>query len=232
MISSKKALFAALVTVLVSASPAHSQMTGSRLGKNAGAEDATAVMELMIDCVGKRSPGYARKVMGTMPGSRIERELIFGNEGDLGMCMEDTRRQLVLPNNAELTLSARQFRLGLAKTMARDSVRSIDGASLAEAPAWTSSRYVRDENDAAVQDSLQLSLFYFGDCVVQAAPLASVELLLEGPETDKGKIAIGKLAPHLGPCLTDGAELKLTGEVLVAALAEPIYHRAAALSSE
>ena len=169
--------FLATIVIASLATPVAAQMTGSRLGKNATTQDAKAVFDNMVRCVGERSPKYAEQVLQQMPGSEAERRKIFGNEGDLGMCMDDQRRRVVLPANAELTMNARMFRTALAKTMARSAVDDIVPEQLAAAPAWTSANYVPDSSSEGKVDRMQIGLYSMGDCVIAAKPAESISFI-------------------------------------------------------
>ncbi len=206
--------------------PATAQMTGSRLGRNAGIEDGQAVLDIMVDCAASRSPQYVAEIMQSMPGSKREHDLIFSNEGDLGFCMNDRANRLVLPSNVELTMSARQFRIGLSKALAKRELRGKNPEILRKAPSWVLSIYDNKGAPTDVkQDHTFLALYYFGDCVLGANPSDSAALILWEPETSQYRAAWQGIIPSLGPCVPAGAEFKITPQTLSVALAEPIYHR-------
>lgn len=208
--------------------PASAQMTGSRLGKNATTHDAKAVFDNMVRCVGERSPKYAHQVMQLLPGSPSEYKKIFGNEGDLGMCMDDQNRRLVLPDGVEMTINARMFRTNLANVMARQELRGVDAAKLAQAPAWSLATYGSETGG----DAMQLALFTIGDCVVAAKPVEAAAFVQNGAKSSKGTAAMKQIIPILGTCVPQGTNLKMTTEMLSVALSEPIYHRARLLAAE
>lgn len=208
--------------------PLTAQMTGSRLGRNATIHDAQGVFENMVRCVGERSPKYAHQVMQLVPGSEAEHKKIFGNEGDLGMCMDDQRRRLVLPDGVELTMNARMFRTRLANVMAKQELKGVDPARLAQAPAWSMATY----GEAANGDAMQLALFAVGDCVIAAKPVEAAAFVQHGAKSSKGAAALKGLASMLGSCVTQGTTLQMTPEMLSVALSEPVYHRARGLAAD
>ena len=227
--------FAGLCLTLIISSlsaPAAAQMTGSRLGKNATSQDAKAVFDNMVRCVGERSPKYAEQVLQQMPGSEAERRKIFGNEGDLSMCMDDQRRRVVLPANVELTMNARMFRTALARTMARSAIEDVAPDQLATAPAWSSAIYVADADSEGEVDRIQIGLYAMGDCVIAAKPAEAVSFILHGPKNKRGAEALKQIVPILGSCVTQGTQLELTPDTVTVALAEPMYHRMQALKQK
>ena len=216
----------------VSSIPVAAQMTGSRLGKNAGAEDAKAVLDVMVACAAKRSPTYVRQIMLSLPGSDREHRLLFSNESDLGLCMTDRSNRLVLPSNVELTMTARQFRIGLSKALAEQKLQNEGHDGLKMAPKWGLSLYEGDVSSTAKQDNTLLALYYFGDCVVASNPADAAAFLLSDAGTTQYSSAWSGLVPSLGPCVPAGAEIKITPDTLSVALAEPIYHRLTRNDSE
>lgn len=215
--------------IVMCTSPVTAQMTGSRLGKNATSADAEGVLNVMVRCVGERNPTYAARVMQAMPGSAVEHKAIWGNAGDLGMCMDDRSRRLVIPDNVEMRMTARSFRFGLATVMARESLKGLEPAQLTSAPAWSLATYRGDSEAEARRDMNQLGLYQFGDCVVAAKPAAAAQLVIAGPDSAAGKAAVQAMMPALGPCLNEGTQITLTEATLATAVAEPIYFRARAL---
>lgn len=212
------------------ATPAAAQMTGSRLGKNATIHDAKAVFDNMVRCVGERSPKYAHQIMRLAPGSKAEHAKIFGNEGDLGMCMDDQKRRMVLPAGVEMTMNARMFRTNLATVMARNALEDIDASKLAQAAPWSMAIYDLPTGESQRVDTMQVALLEFGDCVVAAKPVEATAFVRHGAKSSKGSAAMKLMLPVLGSCVPQGANLEITPEVLSVALSEPIYHRARSLA--
>ena len=201
------------------------------MGKNATSKDAKGVFDIMVRCVGERNPAYARRILEAMPGSDLEHKEIFGNEGDLGMCMDDRSRRLIIGDHVEMTMSARSFRIALAAVMAREALEGVDPSRLSAAPSWISTRYNADTGADPQRDTMQLGLYQFGDCVVAASPAQAAQLIASGPESAEGKAAVQAMIPSLGPCLQNGAQMKLTEASLAVALAEPLYFRAMAVKA-
>lgn len=223
---------AALVALAMMASPLSAQMTGSRLGQNADSDDALGVFQNMVRCVGERQPRYAYEILRTVPGSESERQEIFGNTGDLAMCLDDKSRRLVIPDNVELRMTPRHFRTTLAQVMARNAVKNIEESALAETSPWSPAVYETGNEPDETVDRVQLGLYQFGDCVLAAKPLEAVALVQADAGSAEASAAVQGLMPALGPCLQEGVELKLTTENLVVALSEPMVHRALQLSDD
>ena len=217
-----------LLAAIVLSTDAYAQATGSRLGRNATAKDANTVAEGMIQCIGGRKPAYAVELMRIIPGSDAERDKLNNNLGDLSICMDDDRN-VVIGDNVELKFSPRMFRTSLGRILARAEIDRIDTSKLKEAPAWSLATYDANPKGDNAGDNTLLALFEFGDCVVEEQPEQAANVIRYGAKTDAAKKAIKALVPFLGPCLPQGAELKITPELLGVALAEPIYHRAKAL---
>ncbi len=226
----KKLFIGSIVIVSIFATSAQAQMTGSRLGKNAGAEDADKIVEIVVECVAGRRGPFADRVMRALPGSAAESKLLVSNEGDFSICMDDDK-QFVTPGSAELRFTPRAFRIALARTLARKELRKIQPADLKNANPWSLASYDVVDTEST-GDAMQLGLYQFGDCVVNAQPIDAANLVLAKSGTSEANKATKKLMSALGPCLTEGVELKLTQDLLASAFAEPVYHRARALDMQ
>lgn len=224
----KARLLTVCAILLVLASTASAQMTGSRIGRNAGAEDASDLVDVMVHCVASRRPNYALEVMRLLPGSQAEHAKINMNTPDLSICMDEDRELAV--GNVELQLTSRTFRTRLARMLAQAELGRIDPSRLAEIPRWSLALY--EPSDRAQGDQIQLGLYEFGDCVIAGQPVQAALLVQSQSGSDEATSALQALIPDLGPCLQDGVQLQLTPDLLVAALAEPIYHRAKAVADQ
>jgi hypothetical protein len=73
-----------------------------------------------------------------------------------------------------------------------------------------------------------LGLQDFGDCVVRAKPAESRALMLSEVEAAEEGRAFTAIAPALGPCLVQGAQVRFSRPILRGLIAESLYRLTAA----
>ena len=213
----------AACALLVPAMPAAAQMTGSRIGKNAGVKDVPALMRLMAECIVARRQGMVRDWLVTLPGSDEEDRLLTKQLGDFGLCLED--RELVMGNASELVVTPKSVRFPLALALARKQLRK--GPAMPEVAKagepWFTAKLAK-VTDIKQVDRVQLALQDFGHCVATANWSGSSMLVLAETGSPQEQAAVTQLIPVLGPCLDQNAKINLNAANLRTAVAEPMAH--------
>lgn len=205
------------------AAPASAQWTGSRIGRDATEKDVAPAMAKVADCMVKRQLARVEGWLATLPGTVEESAQIDRMTEDAGLCI-GSDQHLVFANK-QLMFSPRSMRQILATAMAVRALRED-----AEAPAldpesqpWFTEALGLLPRGARL-DVQALSMGDFGHCVAVRDWAGSRALLLSAPGSPEERAALKKLAPSLGPCLTEDSKLTLTADNIRAILAEPVYH--------
>lgn len=211
----------AIVLIVGLASPAAAQRTGSRMGKNATADDLPKAMRIMADCIAGKRNNMLRQFFGTLPGSAEESRIIDGELGDLGLCLED--RMLVL-DGKQVVVTPRMIRFPFALAKARRDLRATAIApAMNKDQAWFAAQLATLDKSAPV-DRVALGLQDFGHCVAATDWVNARALVLSEEGSAEQKAAVAALTPVLGPCLPSDVQIKLNAANLRSALAEPMVH--------
>ena len=224
----RQSLLTACALILATSS-ASAQWTGTRIGGNIRHADAEELMRITTSCIAKRGPAYARKFLETVPGTEAEFLLLRRNEGDLGLCMDNTQKAV---GSVEMTFTPQPFRRALAREMVKFYLsQDFDPpTATAQDPFYLKSLQALHKGEKA--DAYSMVFMEFGDCVFLQNPHATVDYLRTEPGSEEEAEAIGALMPSLSPCLAAGQDLELSHEALRIALNEPVYHRLRRLDSE
>jgi hypothetical protein len=222
----KIGLVLALGLLLFSAAEeASSQRTGSRIGRNAQAgnvEDAELALSMMAQCVAARRPAMVRSWLATLPGSEEERRFLHAQTEDLSLCMESNK--LVLDGMA-LAFKPRTLRRPVALAMVERRLPQVP----VQAPAapgtepWFVPR-LANITAATPLDRGSLVLQDFGHCVALRAWQDVRSLFAAKLESAEEAVAVRRLTPALGPCLSEGVTINITRKNMRLILAEPFYH--------
>jgi hypothetical protein len=216
---------AILLTLLLPATEAAAQRTGSRVGRTAevgNTDDAELALALIARCVAARRPDFVRRWLAILPGTREEFDLINREREDLGLCLDDD--QLVMDGRT-VRFHPRALRRPVALAFVERRLAQAPGAAPlpADSEPWfmalaagIGARTQLDRRALAVQD--------FGHCVALAAWADTRALFATRANSDAESAAVRRLTPALGPCLTEGVNITITHRNLRLLLAEPFYH--------
>ncbi len=220
------AFFLLLTAALIGATPASAQETGTRIGRNAqagNAQDAVMMLRIMGECIAARRPQFVRDWLALLPGSRAELELLRREAEDFSLCTED--RQLV---RGPLDISFTPALLRRATTASLARRRAIRAPESRPVPPDLDPWFVPELNRAVAAgeriNRVQLAAMDFGHCILLRDWSAARALILSDPASPEERAAVGTLAPHLGPCLSDGVTLELTPTSLREIVSEPFLH--------
>jgi hypothetical protein len=222
---------AVLLALVLVAGEAAAQPTGSRVGRSAQAgnvDDAELAMGHMARCIADRRPELVRRWLALLPGTREELALLRRESPDFSFCLEDRN----------LSMEGRSLRFQ-PRAARRPVALAVVEHRLAQAPAeaplppdsdpWfvvpmaaMSAQMQVDRGSLAVQD--------FGHCVALRAWTDTRALFATEANTPAESAAVRRLTPALGPCLTEGVNIRVTHRNLRLILAEPFYHLMTATS--
>jgi hypothetical protein len=216
---------AALLLLLLPAVGAAAQRTGTRTGRTArvgNADDAELAMAMMARCIAVRRPEFVQRWLITLPGTPQERDLVNGELDDMTNCLDDDR---LVMDSRTLRFERRALRRPVAlATVERGLARAPASAPVPpESEPWfvpliagMSPQTQLDRGSLAVQD--------FGHCVALRAWADTRALFATRASSEEESAAVRRLAPALGPCLTEGVSITITHRNLRLLLAEPFYH--------
>jgi hypothetical protein len=215
----------ALGLAVAAAAPASAQWTGSRIGRDATEKDVAPAMAKVAECMVKRQPARVEGWLATLPGTAEESAQIDTMTEDAGLCV-GSDQHLVFANK-ELIFSPRNMRQLLATGMAVRVLRENAAAPALdpESQPWFAEALSLLPRGSRL-DVQALAMGDFGHCVAVRDWAGSRALLLSAPGSSAERAALNKLAPSLGPCLTEDSKLTLTAGNIRAILAEPVYHLA------
>jgi hypothetical protein len=210
---------------LLTVNEAVAQPTGSRFGRSAQAgnvDDAELAMALMARCIADRRPELVRRWLALLPGTREELALLRHDAPDFSFCLED--RNLIMDGRS-LRFQPRAARrpVALAVLERRLSQAPAEAPLPADAEPWfvapmaaMSAQMRLDRGSLVVQD--------FGHCVALRAWADTRALFATQANSAAESAAVRRLTPALGPCLTEGTNIRITHRNLRLILAEPFYH--------
>ena len=215
---------------LAGAVPAYAQWTGSRIGRDANEGDVAAALQKAADCMVQRQPSKVAGWLDLLPGTREESTHIDTMTRDAETCL-GSDRHLVLAGK-QITFSPRTMRQLLAVAMATRALRASPATPALdpESQPWFAEAFGLLPRGTRL-DMQALAMGDFGHCVAVRDWAASRALLLSAPESSDERAALKRLAPSLGPCLTEDSKLTLTAGNIRAILAEPVYHLARGAAS-
>jgi len=211
--------------LLFVANEAGGQPTGSRFGRSAQAgnvDDAELAMALMARCIADRRPELVRRWLALLPGTREELALLRHDAPDFSFCLAD--RDLIMEGRS-LRFQPRAARRPVALAVVERTLSQApneaplppDSDPWFVAPLAALSAQTRvDRGSLAVQD--------FGHCVALREWADTRALFATEAGSPAESAAVRRLTPVLGPCLTEGANIRITHRNLRLILAEPFYH--------
>ena len=214
----------ATACLVMAAAPAFGQRVGTRLGRDATAEDASEALDIVAECSFERRPAFARKLLSTLPGSPEESKAFQREVDDLGMvCMDNDR---LVMDGMQLRFKAHLMRWRFALLAIRGEWLKQWPASLPQAKdkdPWFMPALSALPAGAEVNRAV-LTLQDFGHCVAVSDWDGTRKFLSASDGSPEEKAAVKQLLPVLGPCLSKDVSLKLTPNTLRTTLAEPVYH--------
>lgn len=208
---------------LAGAVPASAQWTGSRIGHDANERDVGVALQKAADCMVQRQPAKVDGWLATLPGTREESARIDKMTEDAATCL-GSDPHLVLAGK-RVTFSPRTMRQLIAVAMAARALREDRPAPALDPDSRPWFAAALDVLPRGTRLDMQaLAMGDFGHCVAVRDWAGSRALLLSEPESPAERAALKKLAPSLGPCLTEDSKLTLTADNIRKILAEPLYH--------
>jgi hypothetical protein len=219
-----RALTAIVGVGALAATPALAQRTGSRIGRDLGAKDGAAAMQIIAECVAYRRPDLVARWFQTLPGSSDEYALLRHNEGDFSVCADN--KELVM-DGREVTFHAPSLRLPVARAAVQIALRNAPGQSpdAPDSDPWFMAELNALPATASV-DKTYLAMLDFGHCVAVHDWPGSVAFLKSKASSAEEGAAVKQLVPVLGPCLTSDSKIAITPANLRDMLAEPVLHPA------
>lgn len=215
---------AVLAALLPVAGAAAAQPTGSRVGRSAQAgnvDDAELAMGLMARCIADRRSELVRRWLALLPGTREEVALLRRESPDFSICLQDRNLDMA---GRSLRFQPRAARrpVALAVVEHRLAQAPAEAPLPPEADPWfvaplaaMSAQMQVDRGSLAVQD--------FGHCVALRAWADTRALFATESGSPAESAAVRRLTPALGPCLTEGVNIRVTHRNLRLILAEPFY---------
>lgn len=216
------------VSLLVGTSSA--QRTGTRLGKNATVKDSGAAIMMVASCMADRRPAVVRSWLAMLPGSPEEHRFLEKQTGDISVCMDRDDRFM---GGRELAFRPRHLRYPIAAALvARQIAASPSQVPVAaDTRPWFVAKLDQLPPSASV-DRAALALQDFGHCVATGNWSTTRAFLGSQAASAEEARAIKSLIPTLGPCLSQGLNMKLNADTLRRALAEPVYHILEAIGTD
>lgn len=226
----KAALVASLI-LLLCATEAVAQRTGTRIGRTAQAgnvADAELAMSILARCVANRRQSLLQAWFATLPGSREETALLQRQTDDMSLCLDDDR--LVMDSRA-LRFQPASLRRPVALALVESGIsRAPEEAPIDRgAEPWFVAPFEALAEGSQV-DRGALVLQDFGHCVVLAAWRDARGLFMTRSGSTEENAAVQRLMPSLGPCLAEGVTINVTRRNLRLILAEP-FHQIVTASS-
>jgi hypothetical protein len=222
-------LWRAIAAALVLSLAAGAAAAQTRIGRSAEAgnvDDAELAMALMARCIADRRPELVRRWLAMLPGTREELALLRREEPDFSFCLGDRELDMAgrslrfQPRAARRPVALAVVERGLSQAP-NEAPLPPDSDPWFVAPMAAMSAQTRvDRGSLAVQD--------FGHCVALRAWADTRALFATEANSPAESAAVRRLAPVLGPCLAEGANIRITHRNLRLILAEPFYHIMAA----
>jgi len=203
-------LFAAPALAQIPSSSSEVRGTGWRKDYVDGAVE----LRRLAMCEIRRSPGYARALLDSMPDSNVESRITHAIGKVIENCLTDYRPAIQFNGAALRGAVAEAFYLAAYPTAPDFAAIKPGGATLPE--AWlTTKRTPYQTSEVIAQD--------FGQCVV-AADLADADSLVRTePRSAAEDVVVARLQPYLGPCLMQGQTYHLDVTALRSYLAQGLY---------
>jgi hypothetical protein len=215
----RKLLLAALAAGAL-ASPAYAQMTGSHLGGlrvdvpdylTDPDERARYSLVKMGECMVKENRNRALKYLASFPESKDSYKLA-----------NQWLRQDDCLSSGDITMQDSDMRAAIFGALYRTEYRLKGPLDVANAKPVDYSQ----GNAITTLDPMQkqvVAIRQMGDCVVRAQPAAAHLLVVSDVHTDPEAGAYRAIVPALGPCISNGVQIKLTKLSLYGIVAEAIY---------
>ncbi len=214
----------ALLLILV-ATPALAQPTGTRIGRTASERDVALVLAKIGSCMARDRPIVVRRWLNLIPGSKVEEDFVATQEGVLTVCMEYGDSSVV--THGRLHYVASELRPYVALAAGALAAQAAPAARLL-APGlkpWFSDALAALGNEAPF-DKRTIVQHDIGHCIVVANWSASRNFLRSAVGSKDETAALASLRPSIGPCLPMGEQFRITKSVLRSVLSEPFYQLA------
>jgi hypothetical protein len=167
-------------------------------------------------CVVDNDPGGVRILLRTTPGSPAESAAAGPVMQYYGGCNDNkaVNGAIAWRERAEIANAALVKRIGK---------KSSDVVAAAAQPGWA---FTLGNGLVAGSDynSAAVGMRMLGDCIVRAAPQASVDLARSDAGSAAESAAIGQLSAVLAPCIPAGQNMRVKRADLRLIVAEPLYH--------
>lgn len=220
----------ALLLILI-ATPALAQPTGTRIGRSASERDVALVLAKIGSCMARTRPVVVRRWLNLIPGSKAEEDFVATQEGVLSVCMEHGDSSVV--THGRLHYVASELRPHVALSAGALAARAAPEArSLAAGlKPWFSDGLAGLGKDATF-DKRAIVQQDIGHCIIVANWAASRDFLRSTAGSKDEAAALASLKPAIGPCLPMGEQFRITKTILRNLLSEPFYHLATQPSSQ
>lgn len=216
--------------VILMATPALAQPTGTRIGMTASERDVSLVLAKIGSCMARTRPEVVRRWLDLLPGSQAEEDFVATREGPLSVCMEHGDSSVV--TYGRLHYVASELRPHIALSAAALAARAAPEArSLAPGlKPWFSDGLAALGKEATF-DKRAIIQQDIGHCIILANWTASRDFLRSPAGSKDEAAALGSLKPAIAPCLPMGEQFRITKTVLRNVLSEPFYHLASMQTS-
>ena len=208
-----------LAVLCASASPAFAQIPSSS-SEVVGTPDKKDYVDGAIElkhlsgCAIRLNNSYARSMINSLPGSRIEGRVGRQLMRVMEHCMTDFR--------PAMTVGFAQLRGSLAEELYLNAYPQLPQFTLLDHSSMALPKVWLDAKTEAYTQS-ELVAHDLAQCVVAAAPELTDNLLRTAPRSKGEELAIARLKPVLGPCLIQGYKFQMDAAAVRSYLAQALY---------
>ena len=216
-------LATAILGVLATASVAHAQRAGSRVGPSpaqipetggASKEDlARIAMYRYAECVVSNSRVRVELYLETFPGSKVAQKM--ANSLSVDDCL----------STGELHISEPLFRSGVYDVLYRRKFQKEGPLDFSAVPVidYAAGSDLESQSDAPSR----IALRQIADCTVRKAPETSRVLVLSMVASKAERVAFTQLVPSMAPCVLEGSKLSFSRSTFRGVIGEALYRLSA-----
>lgn len=220
----RRSLVAAVLITMI-AMPASAQKTGTRIDRNSGAVgsisklDTTSAIRAtntFAQCVARREGRTIRNALDLPFTSAEQSKALERRTDNFDSCLGDSREFDTLVLTQVLKAG------GAAEWFVRTDLKAVDLSPIA------------GMTDEALEKSdlrPRTALEDLGLCIIRRSPERARAFLRTDPASAEETAALRTIVPDIGPCVTQGTELKLNTPNLRAVVAYALYRAASKLEA-
>jgi len=176
--------------------------------------DGAVELRRLAMCEIRRSPGYARALLDSMPDSNVEFRISHAIGKVIENCLSDYRPAIQFNGAALRGAVAEAFYLADHPTAPDFAAAKPEDAALPA--AWLTAKRSADQTSEVIAQD-------FGQCVVVTDPADADALIRTEPRSAAEDAVVARLQPHLSPCLMQGQTYHLDVTALRSYLAQGLY---------